>query len=145
MRAKHTNKSEVETFKSEGGETTAFLLTSQDTDKRVTISESDLPAGNSAPWHYHDFDDEIFYIISGEVEFGVNEDVIVAKPGDIIMAGPKVHRRFTALKDSRFLVINAPGGPAEAFIKDIFSLDGNITQSDETRFATRYGIHLVKK
>ncbi|QFT54795.1 MULTISPECIES: cupin domain-containing protein [Microbulbifer] len=145
MRSKHITPANAQSLKVEGGETTLFLATAADTAGRVTVSESWLPKGNGAPWHYHDIDDEIFYIVSGEVEFGVNDDEFIATAGDLVIAGPKVHRRFKALTDSRLVVINAPGGPAEAFMHDVSNLSDAPTQADKERFVKQYGIHIVDK
>lgn len=143
MRLKHIAKANGETHRTDGGEVTVFLATAEDTDNRVTVADSFLPAGASAPWHFHDHDDEIFYVISGEIEFGVNEQELVAQAGDLVMAGPGVHRRFQALKDSHVIVINAPAGPAEGFIREISSLTTAPTAEDRQRFIDQYGIHIV--
>ena len=99
--------------------------------------------GNGAPWHFHETDDEIFYIISGEMEFGVDKETIIAKPGDLVIAGPNVHRKFTALADSHLLVVNAPDGPSEGFLRDVMSLDHPPSAEDRARFIEKYGIHVV--
>ncbi len=115
---------------------TSLLATGENTDNRVSIFDSVLPKGNLAPWHYHEIDDEIFYIISGEIEFGVDKEEFIARPGDLVIAGPNVPRRFTALTDSKLLVINTPSGPSEGFIRDIskFSQDNPPTDRDQKIF-----------
>jgi quercetin dioxygenase-like cupin family protein len=143
MRLKHIALKDAETHVTDGGEKTAFLVTGQDTDGRVTVADSFMPEGASAPWHYHEVDDEIFYIISGSIEFGVNDDLIIANAGDLVMAGPNVHRKFKALTDSHVVVINTPAGPAEGFIRDISSLEGEPTAVDKQRFIEKYGIHII--
>jgi len=143
MRLKHIAKADAETYTTADGEVTVFLATAEDTDGRVTIADSFLPEGSSAPWHYHDHDDEIFYVVSGEVEFGVNDSELIAKSGDLVMAGPKVHRRFKALADSQVMVINAPAGPAEGFIRDITRLESAPDEADRQRFIDQYGIHIL--
>ncbi|WP_366040767.1 hypothetical protein [Pseudoalteromonas sp. XMcav2-N] len=77
-------------------------------------------------------DDEIFYIILGEIEFGVENDEFVANAGDLVIAGLNVKRRFKALTDSHVLVINTPSGPSEGFIRDLskFTADNPPTESD---------------
>lgn len=143
MRYQHIKKSDAETHTQDSGEINVFLATGADTDGRVSIYDSFLPEGRGAPWHFHEIDDEIFYIISGEVEFDVAEDTFTAKPGDLVIAGPNVPRRFTALADSKLLVVNAPGGPSEGFLRDVMSLDEPPTESDVKRFAEDYKIHIV--
>ncbi|WP_261844438.1 cupin domain-containing protein [Aliamphritea ceti] len=145
MRAKHIVSANAETQTTPKGETTVFLATAEDTNGRVSVFDSQLPKGNSAPWHYHETDDEIFYVVSGEVEFGINDDEVIARAGDLVIAGPKVLRRFKALTDSHLVVINAPGGPSERFLRDISGLQGVVTEEDNQRFIVEYGIHIVDK
>lgn len=143
MRSKIIRSSTAEKRSQPSGESTTFLLTGKDTDGRVSMFDSRLKKGNGAPWHYHDYDDEIFYVVSGKVEFGVGTETVVADSGDLVLAGPGVHRRFTALEDSHLVVVNAPGGPSERFLRDVMSLDSRITETDRIRFASDYGIHVV--
>ena len=145
MRYKHVRAGSSEKYGLDGGEVTSLLATGEDTDNRVSIFDSVLPKGNSAPWHYHEIDDEIFYIISGEIEFGVDKEEFVAGAGDLVIAGPNVPRRFKALSDSRLLVINAPSGPSEGFIRDIskFSQNNPPTEADQKVFIDKYKIHII--
>ena len=135
---------EAEQHAAQGGESTTFLTTGDETDGRVSVYDSVLPAGNGAPMHFHETDDEIFYVITGLVEFEVSGQIMVARPGDLALAGPGVPRRFRALEDSRLLVINVPGGPSEGFLRDVTSLDGPPTEADKERFVSKYGIHVVE-
>ncbi len=145
MRYKHIKNKEAEKLAIEGGEITSILASGVDTDNRVSIFDSELPAGNEAPWHYHEIDDEIFYIISGQIEFSVDQESFVAYPGDVVIAGPHVPRKFKALQNSKMLIINSPSGPSEGFIRDIarFTLDNPPTELDRKRFIEKYGIHIV--
>lgn len=144
MRYSFVKGREAEVQWTPGGETTTFLATASDTDRRVSVFDSRLPEGNLAPWHYHELDDEIFYVIAGRVEFGVADEVFVATAGDLVVAGPLVPRRFVALEESRLLVINAPAGPSEGFLRDVMSLDAPPSPEDERRFVEKYGVHLGK-
>ena len=147
MRYKHIQADSAEKYNIEGGEMISILASAQDTDNRVSIFDSRLPQGNEAPWHYHEVDDEIFYIISGEIEFGVDQEQFVAKSGDLVIAGPHVPRRFKALIESHLLVINSPSGPSEGFIRVIANLpSGHIPNDEDTkRFVEQYKIHIIKK
>ena len=143
MRYKFVQGATAEKHSQPTGESTTFLATGADTDGRVSIYDSHLKAGNGAPWHFHETDDEIFYIIWGEVEFGIDRETVVAKPGDLLIAGPMVHRRFKALADSHLVVVNSPGGPSEGFLRDVMGLDHPPSAQDCARFIAKYGIHVV--
>lgn len=141
----HIKAVAAETYDLDKGERTTILATAEETDGRVSIFDSFLPEGNAAPWHYHEIDDEIFYIVSGAVEFGVDEEEFVAKPGDLVIAGPHVPRRFKAVEDSHLVIINAPAGPSEGFIRDIsrFRKGAVPTDDDKRRFVEQYKIHIL--
>ena len=47
--------------------------------------------GQDFPNHYHNFMEENFFIIEGELEFIINGDLIQAVPGDFIHVEPKEH------------------------------------------------------
>ena len=115
MRHKHIKKATAEVHAEIGGETTVFMATGADTEGRVSIYNSLHPKGNGAPLHYHKIDDEIFYVISGQVEFVAAGETLVGNAGDMIIVGPRVPRKFQALADSHLVVVNAPGGPSERF------------------------------
>ena len=83
--------------------------------------------------------------LSGKIEFGVDDQVLIAGPGDLVNAGPKVHRRFTALEDSHMLVINSPAGPSEGFLREISTIKLPPSAEDIIHYATAYGIHIVDK
>ena len=144
-RFKYIPAANGEKYDLDGGERTSILATGVDTANRVSIFDSFLPVGNEAPWHYHEIDDEIFYIISGQVEFGVEQEEFAASAGDLVIAGPNVPRRFKALADSRLLVINSPSGPSEGFIREISSFRDGQAPSDEDkrRFVEKYKIHVL--
>lgn len=48
-----------------------------------------LLPGESFPDHYHNHIEENFYILEGEMEFKVNDEVFTAGPGELIHAEPK--------------------------------------------------------
>jgi quercetin dioxygenase-like cupin family protein len=145
MRYKHVKKDNAVKFKLEGGELTSILASGMDTDNRVTIFDSKLPKNHGAPWHYHEIDDEIFYMITGEIEFGVEDESFIGYPGDLVIAGPNVKRKFKALQDSHVLVINAPSGPSEGFITEIskFTKESPATDKDKEHFIKKYKIHII--
>lgn len=130
------------------GEITTFLLGANDLSGRISVHHSVLPAGIGAPWHTHDHDDEIFYVLDGEVEFGVgDQDGIVAVAGDLVAAGHGVARRFRALTDSHLLVMNTPAGPAERFLRASYQLanaqTSTPTDAQRAEVGAQHGIHVL--
>lgn len=108
MKYKHVRATCSGQYNFDGGVLTSILATSVHADRRVSIFDTKFPAGHESPWYCHEIDDETFYIISGELQFGVDTENFTASSGDLVIAGPSVQRRFKALKDSHILVINTP-------------------------------------
>lgn len=145
MRYKMVKSGTSEKYNLDGGELTSILATKKDTDGKVSIFDSKLLKGYGAPWHFHELDDEIFYIISGKIKFNVENESFVGTVGDLIIAGPNVKRKFKALENSHLLVINAIAGPSEGFIRELanFSDDNPISISQREKFIKEYKIHIV--
>eukprot|EP01137_Pigoraptor_chileana_P011193 Opistho-2@61679 len=143
---KYVRGASAEQLHIDGGEITRILFSGADAGGRLSLYESILPKGNLAPYHYHEIDVEIFYIIDGQVEFCVDGEVFVAHPGDAVLAGPLVKRRFTAVTDARLIVINSPAGPSEGLMRDIASLAPGQHPPPEMveKFENVYKIHIVR-
>ena len=138
--AKLIRARDAETHRSAQGELTTFLLGAADLGARLSVHESQLPAGAGAPWHVHALDDEVFYVIEGELEFGLGDSSTVLGPGDLAAAGPGVPRRFRALRDSRVLVMNTPAGPGEGFLRAMQALARTPNQSELQELEARFGV-----
>ncbi len=138
--AKLTRAIDAETHRSAQGELTTFLLGAADLGARLSVHECLLPAGTGAPWHVHAHDDEVFYVIEGELEFGLGDSITVLGPGDLAAAGPGVPRKFRALRDSRVLVMNTPAGPGEGFLRAMQGLARAPNQSELQELETRFGV-----
>lgn len=78
------------------------------------------PAANS-PLHLQTDEEESLYVLDGEIEFEVDETVVLARPGTLAFV-PRgtVHRFRVMTETARMLVIvsaphGAPGGALESF------------------------------
>eukprot|EP00008_Paramoeba_atlantica_P004131 CAMPEP_0201477196 /NCGR_PEP_ID=MMETSP0151_2-20130828/2264_1 /ASSEMBLY_ACC=CAM_ASM_000257 /TAXON_ID=200890 /ORGANISM="Paramoeba atlantica, Strain 621/1 / CCAP 1560/9" /LENGTH=147 /DNA_ID=CAMNT_0047857827 /DNA_START=100 /DNA_END=540 /DNA_ORIENTATION=- len=131
----HRKRETAEQYQTPTGEQTIFLATGQETRGNVSVFHSFLPKGSFAPMHYHEVDDELFYIVAGVVEFGVEgEETFLAKSGELVGTNPFVPRRFKAIEDSTIVVINSPSGPSENFLRFISKRSsdaGPLTQKEK--------------
>ena len=87
------------------------------TGGRVTVTENWAPRGHGSPLHVHRQEDEWFYVLSGELTFWVDGQVITATEGSFVYGPRDVPHTFTVSSDeARFLLVVEPAG-LEDFIR----------------------------
>ena len=64
------------------GQPMAFLVTGEDT-KHTSMFDWTIPAGFATGRHVHRVQEETFYLLEGECEWHVGDDVIRADAGDL--------------------------------------------------------------
>ncbi len=75
-------------------------------------------AGNT-PLHVHHREDEVFYVLQGQVTFEVGKEKLPASAGDFVFAPRDIPHRFAvASEEARMLVLVVPGG-FERFFADV--------------------------
>ncbi len=115
----------AEKYEAPTGELTYILSTAKETDGKVTVFDAYFPKGSGVPWHIHLLDEELFIVISGKYTVGIGDEEFELGPGECAIAGLHVPRAFWATTDdARMIVVNAPAGPAEGFIRYMQSLQG---------------------
>ena len=94
-----------------GGNVFSILADRKSTGGAYTLIDAIVKQGREAPPHTHTREDEIFYILDGEVEFTSGGTVTLAKPGDHVFQ-PRGAQHWFKLKTptARALVIFTPGG-----------------------------------
>jgi hypothetical protein len=70
-----------------------------------------MPYGSSPPLHIHHSEDEVFYMLSGEVRFQVDGKDVVVKAGDMLVAPKGVPHTFvvTSKSGAHWLVMTRHG------------------------------------
>jgi quercetin dioxygenase-like cupin family protein len=63
------------------GETITVKIGSEQTDGRYAVIEEVSPVGGGPPLHVHRHEDEVFYVLEGEVEFQLGDQRFRAKGG----------------------------------------------------------------
>lgn len=68
--------------------------------------------GSGVDPHFHKGHSDSFYILEGEVEFHVRDEVFIATPGSYVLAPPNVVHYFRNVSDEpvRMLNLHTPGG-----------------------------------
>lgn len=94
------------------GDRYRMLATSEQTGGRFAIWEAHIHPGGGPPPHRHLRESESFFVIDGEVAFGVGEDRITAGPGTFISIPEGTPHWFRNETDrlARVLMLVTPGG-----------------------------------
>lgn len=139
-----SRSSEGATFNILGIPTVAKFGTA-DTGGAYILSEQIIPPGMGVPPHVHTREDEIFFVIDGEVEFLAGDRVVVGQAGDIVHAPRDIPHSYKAVGDSpahmRFLAM--PGGLEEMFRELATWPPGPPDMVQLTELCGRYGIRFV--
>jgi quercetin dioxygenase-like cupin family protein len=81
----------------------------------LTLLEITFDPGRGVDPHFHKVQTDSFYVLEGEVEFHLGEQVFTATPGSYVLAPPNVVHFFQNVSDKpvRMLNLHTPGGFAE--------------------------------
>lgn len=85
-------------------------LSGKDTGGSYTIIEDQIESGFVRGMHVHREHEETFYVLDGEFELMMNDNVITATPGTTIHVPPNTPHAARANKPCRLLIIFSPAG-----------------------------------
>ena len=111
------------------GTTYKTILTPEASGGAMSIVDSVSPPNSGPPRHIHHAEDEVFVILTGEVELWINGETSYAGPGDTAFIPRGTEHTFRAIGDKpcRHLVILTPGG-FEGFFADMAMSQARIPQ-----------------
>jgi quercetin dioxygenase-like cupin family protein len=131
-----------------------FLATGEDTHGEFALIEAVARRGNVPPPHIHHREDEIFYVLEGEVVVSVDDRTIKGTAGTMFFLPRDVPHSFTIESEqSRMLILLTPAG-LEGWFKE-FSVPARaitLPPADEPAYgevqrmleaAPRYGIKFL--
>ena len=78
----------------------------------LSLLEITFEPGSGVDPHFHKGHSDSFYVLEGEVEFHVGDEVVHATPGAYVLAPPNVVHCFRNMSDepARMLNLHTPGG-----------------------------------
>ena len=136
------------------GSLMTFLATGADTHGQFALIEALARRGNVPPPHIHHREDEIFYVLEGEIVVSVGDRTIKVTAGTMVFLPRDVPHSFTIESEqSRMLILLTPAG-LEGWFKE-FSVPAPammLPPADEPGYeevqrmleaAPRYGIEFV--
>jgi quercetin dioxygenase-like cupin family protein len=128
-----------------GGVEFLVKVSSQDSGGAFSLLDNVNPVGTYLPPHIHTREDETFYILEGEVEFQIGEQILRGGPGDTIFAPRNIPHAFKVTSDTplRLLVLATPAG-FEQCMEELSALgDSPSDMSSVIQICTRYGIEFL--
>ncbi|HEY7321993.1 MAG TPA: cupin domain-containing protein [Candidatus Binatia bacterium] len=121
-----------------------FKATRASTNGAFSFMERTLPpGGRKPPPHIHTNCEEAFYVLEGEIEFFLDEDTVIGRPGSFVHVPGGVSHTFgnAAQAPSRLLIIHAPA--MDAYFEELQALwSGQAPPSaeEERALMKRYGM-----
>jgi len=93
------------------GSLMTFLATGEETQGKFALIEAVGRKGNDPPPHIHRREDEIFYVLEGEVVASVGDRTVRGTPGTLIFLPRDVRHTFTIESErARMLILVTPAG-----------------------------------
>jgi quercetin dioxygenase-like cupin family protein len=86
-----------------------FLCEAQETGNAWSLMEVTLPLGSGPPPHKHTWD-EAYFVMAGEVQFTLGDEVFAARAGDFVYTPGGVVHGFNGVstEPARVLIFDAP-------------------------------------
>ena len=104
------------------GQPMAFLVTGKDT-KHTSMFDWTIPARFSTGRHVHRVQEETFYVIEGECEWHIGEEVVRATPGTFVFIPPGVPHNIANITDKPARVIMTVSPPGhEHYFEELANL-----------------------
>jgi quercetin dioxygenase-like cupin family protein len=100
-----------------GPEGIVLKATGDETAGSIGFVEATSEPGFAAPRHIHHANDELFYVLDGEFQFLVGDQVVDAPAGSFVFI-PRgtVHApKVAGAEAGKVLIVFVPGGPERAF------------------------------
>ena len=89
----------------------SFLAAGEDTRGQFALIEAVARRGNVPPPHIHHREDEIFFVLEGEIVVSVGDRTIKGTPGTMVFLPRDVRHSFTIESDQiRMLILVTPAG-----------------------------------
>jgi quercetin dioxygenase-like cupin family protein len=109
----------------------------------LSLLELEVQPGGRVQPHFHKLHSDSFFVLEGELEIHVGDEVVQARPGTYALAPPGVVHYFrnTSEKPVRALNLHTPGGFAE-YRRELEDLRARGVETDRA-FFERHDIYDV--
>ena len=98
----------------------SILLSGEDTGGAYCLLKLWVAPGKGVERHTHTREDKAYFVLSGELEATIGDDVFILKPGETLLAPRNIPHalRNPGKADNRYLTMFSPSG-FEGFLKAI--------------------------
>ena len=129
----------------------SVCLSGIDTGGAYCLLEVSLARGMAVPRHTHTREDEVYFVLAGELEVTVGEKTFVLKPGDTLLAPRDIPHelRNSGNTTNHYLLVFSPSGFEEFIVATAVPAPDNAVAPTEPpavavqnvhKLATDYGI-----
>lgn len=124
-----------------GGQEIFVKVAGADTNDGMSVMFHTVPPMTGPPLHQHEREDELFYIVEGELTFQVDGNRTLAKTGTTLFAPRLTVHAFQNFTQStaRVLITFAPGGVDRMFV-EAAALTGENVTAQFGPIGARYGV-----
>lgn len=104
---------------SRGYSSILFKVLPRETSNGLFVIEHMNLVNGGPPLHMHPYQEEYFYLISGEVRFALGDQRLVLRAGDSVLGPRGIPHTFAAVegKPSHMLIAFSPAGKMEEFLR----------------------------
>ena len=99
------------------GQVSLVRANGDQTGGALSVTETLTPAGNGPPKHVHEREDEMFFVLEGELTVTVGDETVAAPAGTFVFGPRGVPHAYTATLPTRHLTLVTPPG-FERFLHD---------------------------
>ena len=101
----------------------------------LSFSDGEVSPGSAVQPHFHKGHSDSFYVLEGEIEFHVGDEVVRGTPGTYVLAPPNTVHSFRNVSDkpARLLNLHTPGGFAE-YRRELETLRSQGIEPDDAFF-----------
>jgi len=126
------------------GRFAALKLVGQETNESIMMFEETVPAGTKSLFHLHRDNDEVAWVLEGEITFKIGDEVTVGGPGTCAFLPRNVPH---AWKNSgggtgRVLFLYTPAS-AGGYVEELRNRPGPMTDAERKELRERYRWEIV--
>ncbi len=142
----------IEAGKSRFGEETKLFglspndikISTDDTEGQLSVLEYTGHAKGGPPLHFHNNQDEIFYILEGEYKFQVGDEKYLMNEGDTIFLPRQIPHSFAQISEKgKMLFFFQPSGDMENYFRKTGSLKSMPTPEEGAKIFADHDMKVV--